>query len=256
MAREQVGPLQLTAARQAVAGGFSLRRPATRTRPRTGADRPAPDSPQNPDAPATLLESPAACRQCGKVEPAGQRARGSNRGFHLKRGKFCCNINRVDKTPLRQYTVLPCSPLLGRSNKINVLSGRVQLLVHVRSPELTGLTVFFPWVSTGQPTDACLGCIGREAILRQPALGRRHCRLRRCARPEYPSRRTDAYAAKYSHSRLHCRAHEQIVTVRGDGASVRNLPPSRPADGALTRGRAVPVPPGRPSARSARNERH
>jgi hypothetical protein len=45
--------------------------------------------------------------------------------------------------PFRQYTVLPCSPLFGRSNKLNVLPDRVYLLVHPRSPELKALTVVF-----------------------------------------------------------------------------------------------------------------
>jgi hypothetical protein len=38
---------------------------------------------------------------------------------------------------------LPCSPLFGRLNKINVLSGLVYLLIHRHSPELRALTVAF-----------------------------------------------------------------------------------------------------------------
>jgi hypothetical protein len=67
----------------------------------------------------------------------------TNQGLPLRR-KLLNAFYGLDKShPFRQYTVLPCSPPFGRSNEMNVLSGRVYLLAHLRSPELRALTVAF-----------------------------------------------------------------------------------------------------------------
>jgi hypothetical protein len=63
----------------------------------------------------------------------------------MLRTSVICHVKSImfSGHPFRQYTVLPCSPLFGRSNKLNVLPSRVYLLVHPRSPELKALTVVF-----------------------------------------------------------------------------------------------------------------